>query len=313
MDPAKDGSETLRRIRKVIRRTASKVSVIVLAAMAVSLAGIGCEPASEAPPKSTAPAPEPVQVEPAPQPEPEPQPVAVKPEPEPQPKPEPAADVFDAYRKNLGVPAARVPKLAQAPTVDGKLDDVYKKCEAMTFKFITGQDVKPTAETTAHAVSTDKHLYLFFDCKSPDMDALLADIREHDGQVWNDDCVEIFIDPTNKRQIDGYMHIVINAIKTTAESKGPAGAEDYSWDPKLKLETTVGKKGWTVEVAIPFADLVADPAKMCKVWAVNLNRMAYLIEGNEDTCWSPTETASSHVPSKFGVLWMDAGTVDNTK
>ena len=66
-------------------------------------------------------------------------------------------------------------------------------------------------------------------------------------------------------------------------------------------------------MAIPLKDLVKDPKKLNRVWAVNFNRMAYLIEGNEDTAWSPTGGPSSHVPGKFGCLWLDAGKVDNTK
>ena len=50
-----------------------------------------------------------------------------------------------------------------------------------------------------------------------------------------------------------------------------------------------------------------------KAWAVNFNRMAYLLSGSEDTAWSPTGSGNSHLPSKFGVLLLDAGTIDNTR
>lgn len=232
----------------------------------------------------------------------------------PATKPAEKDKAFEAFKKKQTVPCAKVPLVKKAPKIDGVLDKATKeKATPLTFKFITGGQAKPTAATTVYAVTTKDSLVVFFDCKSPDMDALLADVREHDGQVWNDDCVELFIDPTNKRQVDGYVHIIINSIATTSEAKGPQGAEDYSWNPKLKVKTKIGKKGWAVEVAIPLKELVKDVKKINRVWAVNFNRMAYLIEGNEDTCWSPTGQQSSHVPSKFGCLWMEVGTVDNTK
>ena len=220
---------------------------------------------------------------------------------------------FEAFAKTATVPAMFVPLVSAAPTVDGTMDAAYAKCKPGTFKFLAGGDTKPTAATTVWAVSTKTDLYVFFKCESPDMDSLLKDVREHDGSVWNDDSVEIFIDPTDKREIDGYSHIAANAIGTTAESRGAAGAEDYSWDPKVKVKNVIGKKDWTVEIAIPFADLVKDTAKINKIWAANFNRMAFLIDGNEDTAWSPTGGTSSHVPDKFGALWIEAGSVDNSK
>jgi len=234
--------------------------------------------------------------------------------------PEPVAKVVavsdDALKKlgtKFGVPAVAVPRLAKAPKIDGVLDASYAKATPVTLKFLSGGDAKPTAKTTAWVVSTDKDLVFFVKCESPEMDALLAEVHDHDGQVWNDDCVELFIDPTNRRAMDGYMHLMINSIGTTAEAKGPAGSEDFSWDPKLRVKTARDKKAWTVELAIPFADMVPAGAKLNKAWAVNINRMAYLLEGTEDTAWSPTQTTSSHVPDKFGLLWLAAGKVDNTK
>jgi len=226
----------------------------------------------------------------------------------------PADKAFQAFAKKQSVPTARVPQVKKAPKIDGILDPLYKKeATPLSFRFLAGGQARPKATTTVYALTTDTDLIVFFNCGSPDMDALLADVRDRDGQVWNDDSVELFIDPTNKRAPDGYRHIIINSLGTTAEAKGPGGAEDYSWNPKLRVKTKVGRKAWTVEVAIPLKALVADVKKINRVWAVNFNRMAYLIEGTEDTAWSPTGAASSHVPARFGCLWMEVGTVDNTK
>jgi hypothetical protein len=204
--------------------------------------------------------------------------------------------------------------VANAPKLDGVLDDVYKKVGTpLTFKYLSGGDAKPTAKTTVYVVSTKDALCIFATCETPDIDALLADVREHDGSVWNDDCVELFIDPANKREVDSYMHIGVNSVGTTAEAKGPKGDEDFSWDPKMKVATKVGKKAWTVELIIPFTEMGVKAGKINRVWAVNFNRMAYLLEATEDTAWSPTDGDDSHVPVKFGALWLDVGTVDNTK
>lgn len=222
---------------------------------------------------------------------------------------------YQAYAKKSSVPTLFVPKIDKLPDIDGVMDEVYKKATPIAFKFLAGGDAKPAAKTTAYVVSTATELVLFFKCETPDLSALVAEVRDHDGQVFQDDSLELFIDPANKREMDSYMHIMVNSLGTTAESKGPSGAEDFSWDPKMKVKAKVDRaaKAWFIEMVIPFKDLVANPDKMSKVWAVNFNRMAYLVEGNEDTAWSPTGGSSSHVPTKFGALWLEVGAVDNSK
>lgn len=269
-------------------------STLAVVMLVMTLMGAGCGEKESAPPAT--------QAQPA------------KPEPKPEPKPSPvAAAAFEAFKKAQTVPVARVPMVAAAPEVDGVLDEAYKQATPLKFQFLVGGDSKPTAATTVYVLSTGRELFIFYNCESPDMDSLMAEVRDHDGAIWGDDSIELFIDPSNKRQIDGYVHFAVNALGTTYEAKGPKGDADTSWDPKLRVKTKVGPKAWTVELAIPFAELVKDPAQLTRVWAVNFNRMAMLLEGNEDTAWSPTEGTDSHVPTKFGVLWLDAGNVDNTK
>ena len=223
-----------------------------------------------------------------------------------------AATAFEAFSQASELPVARVPVVAQAPKVDAVADEVYKQATPLQLGFITGGNAKPTASTTVWAVSTADELYMLIRCGTSDPDMLLADVQQHDGQVWQDDCVELFIDPTNERTAD-YMHIMINSIGTTAESKGPVGGLDPSWNPDFRVKAAVGKKEWTVELAIPFSELTGAKGKVNRVWAVNISRMAYLIDGDEDTAWSPIGTTASHTPERFGVFWLDAGNVDNVK
>jgi hypothetical protein len=220
---------------------------------------------------------------------------------------------FEAWAKKQSVPAAFVPLVEKAPELDGALDDTYKLAKPISFQFLAGGAGKPNAKTTAYMVSTADTLFIFLACESPDMSSLVANVRDHDGAVYNDDSIELFIDPANKREMDSYVHVAVNSLGTLYEAKGPADAEDTTWNPKIKAKTKVDKKSWTVEMAIPFDQLVSDVKKLNKAWAMNLNRMAYLVEGNEDTAWSSTGGTSSHVPTKFGALWLEAGKVDNAK
>ncbi len=292
----------------------SRMAVVALAVLAVALAPTGCGKKESGPATTQE---QPTVAKPVTPTKVEAPPVAPKPvmptvvKPLPTPAAMPAA--FAAFQKAQSVPCALVPVVSAAPQVDGVMDEIYNQAAPLKFKFLVGGDAEPTAATTVRVVSTAKDLFIFYECQSPDMDALVKDVTDHDGAVWQDDSIEMFIDPTNNRQIDGYMHFAINALATTYEAKGPKGDADASWNPKMQVKAKIGKKAWTVEIALPFAELVKDPAKMDRVWAVNFNRMAHLLEGDEDTAWSPTGGTDSHVPSKFGCLWLMAGKVDNTK
>ena len=290
-------------------KTTSAMLILTAATVMMALMAAGCGEPEKAP--TTKPTPEPT-VKPVAPPEPvaQPKPVA-PPEPEPLAVQPSAADTaaFNAFAKAATLPVARVPVVLVAPKIDGVLDDAYAAATQLTLSAINGEKVKLNGPTTVHVVSTTDTLYIYARCDTPNPDDLLTDIAEHDGSVWNDDCIELFIDPTNERNT--YAHIQVNAIGTTADAKGNSDDFDSSWEPKIKVSAKVDSKAkaWVVEMAIPLADLVDDVNKINRVWAANFNRMAYLLDGTEDTAWSPTGTDQSHVPEKFGLLWMDVGTV----
>lgn len=219
---------------------------------------------------------------------------------------------FDEFAKKCALPVARAPLVAVAPTVDGVMDDAYKQATPMPFKFLSGQSGVPNGATTAHAVCTADTLFVFFQCAAPNTPKLVANVTAHDGDVWNDESVELFLDPTNRR-VDPIMHILVNPRGTVCEGKDTAGNMDAAWDPKLAVKTVVSKDAWTCELAIPFVELGLKRGEMPRVWAANFNRMARLTGSTEDIAWSPTGSSTSHVPARFGCLWVEAGTVDNTK
>lgn len=219
---------------------------------------------------------------------------------------------FDAFAKSCGLPVARAPLVAKAPVVDGAMDDAYKLATPMAFKFLDGKAEAPKAVTTAYAVCTADTLFVFFQCAAPNTPKLVANVTEHDGHVWEDESVELFLDPANRRA-SPIMHVLVNSKGVTCDGKDTDGDMDTDWDPKLAVRTIVDMEAWTCEIALPFAELGLKSGDVPRVWAANFNRMARLTGGTEDIAWSPTGSKISHVPEKFGWLWVDAGTVDNSK
>ncbi|MBI2298483.1 MAG: carbohydrate-binding family 9-like protein [Armatimonadetes bacterium] len=99
-------------------------------------------------------------------------------------------------------------------------------------------------------------LYVAFECAEDRLNAIQAHVRERDGKVWEDDCVELFLDPgcTGKR----YWQVSVNSVGTVARL-GPDGAR---WDAEVAAAARVEpeRKRWVVELAVPLGELKLAPA-----------------------------------------------------
>jgi len=83
-------------------------------------------------------------------------------------------------------------------------------------------------------------------------------------------------------------------------------ARDHkAWNPTLKVATQVKPDRWTAELAIPFEQLGLTEKPFNKVWRMNLTRVSQA--PYEDTSWCVLGDYNSHVPGRFGYLWVDAG------
>ena len=260
---------------------------------------------------------------------PRPEPKVTQPWPPPReiaPAYQPADDREAEVAGKFGAPAALVQK-ADAPKIDGKLDDaMWQKARPISFRFLTGRAALPEGRTVAKVSCDDNNLYFAFDCSEPDMDRLLVAGQKRDDAVWQGDTVEVFLDPAHEQKADGYYHIAVNPAGVTMDT----GKGDPKWDPDLKVATTKRADGWTVELAVPFKDLGVAGA-VPDVWGMNLTRYRPefatekpkpgtlvphswpvdrpdLLRGAEDTGWSPTFTDTSHVPGNFGHAIVAVGT-----
>lgn len=203
-------------------------------------------------------------------------------------------------------PFARIRCVAKPPVVDGVLDPMYgESATPLTFAFLDGAPGRPREATTAWAVTDRENLYVAFRCEKKDPDKLVCRKTKRDDEVWQDECVELFLDTRDSRE-KNYLHLIVNPAGITQESRGG----DMAWNPEV--QTACGKeagKAWIAEVRIPFKDLDVKTGGGGQVWSLNLNRSARRVEAPgdcEDTAWAPTYTDSSHMPDRFGRFWIDA-------
>ena len=87
---------------------------------------------------------------------------------------------------------------------------------------------------------------------------------QHDGPLWDDDAIELFIAP--RPGDGGYYQFIVNPAGVTWESSGRDAAFSGAWEAK----TDLWEDAWTAELRVPFASLgVAAPGEG-DVWAVNV-------------------------------------------
>ncbi len=186
------------------------------------------------------------------------------------------------------------------PRMDGVLDEeCWRKAEGGSpFTLLYSATEQPREKTTFRAVHDAKNLYLAIECAERDMKNLVLLQTEHDGDVFMDDCVEVFIAPAE--EIMTYYHFVANARGVRYDAR----EFDRQWSEDWEAAATRGKKGWKIELKIPFASLGAAPREG-QAWRLNVDRERHAGGENENSTWSDTgedDSKGFHSTSKFGYL-----------
>jgi hypothetical protein len=180
----------------------------------------------------------------------------------------------------------------------------------------SGNDVSDShLKTIVKTCYDDSTLYFAFVCNDPD---IWTSFTQRDEHLWEEEAVEIFIDVDN--EIESYVEIEVSPANVLFDS--------YIVDPEnidvpqtalfdlpgiktaVNVSGTLNKRDdtddkWTVEIAIPFADLSNENiARVNKETKIKIN--FYRLDQNRDMqrmsyAWSPTG-GRFHKPAVFGKL-----------
>ncbi|MBN1670066.1 MAG: carbohydrate-binding family 9-like protein [Kiritimatiellae bacterium] len=199
-------------------------------------------------------------------------------------------------------------RVAAPPAIDGKLDDAcWREADAQGWFFGYGGDGAAGQQTDVRSVHDARRLYFGFRCRSADLGSLKITVRDRDrGSIWTDDCVELFLQPGGPGR--PYCHFIVNPAATLYDTRSDSSASAWNSQTELACETLreTGPAGhWTVEMAIPFADLGGAPAQ-ADTWRVNYCRTenAY----GELSTWMPLPSGGFAQPERFGRLAFRAPT-----
>lgn len=221
---------------------------------------------------------------------------------------------------SVELPSYLVQKTAEVIQVDGVLSEPAWAAVAdipFIFPWATAE-VKESS--VAKILWDDANLYVGYD----NVDHYIqASVKDFDGSVFKDDCVEIFVAP-DAEDVSQYVGFEMNVLGTLLDytaskaGNGPTKGFDYPWNSDgveiksvLKEQSTLNNnddldRGWVLEMKIPlknFASLQKNPGEKPQTWRANLNRCKGPDRGEYGT-WSSTRTEKPnfHLSQYFGYL-----------
>ena len=187
------------------------------------------------------------------------------------------------------------------PKLDGTLDDpVWQNATLLAMGDVIGPG-KATLTSTVRILFGNTILYIGVECQEPDTGSLKS-VAQPDGELWSDDCVEVFIsaDPDI-----GYKHIGLNPKGTIFDQSCPAGGENnIAWNVPLDCKTHIEKnQRWTATLAIPLKELDAYVGDGLD-WRINVTRCrpARGRDPYTEYSWAILPSTSFHQPAAFGRL-----------
>jgi len=193
-----------------------------------------------------------------------------------------------------------IPKILEAPVIDGKLDEEIWK-QAAVFKdfqrVFAGEHNVPSKPTEAYVAYDEKYLYVAFKCWD-ERDKIRATVTQRDN-VFAEDNVRIFLDTYNDQR-RAYL-LAFNPLGIQQDGNFTEGqGGDYTVDILMESKGLIEDWGWAVEVKIPFKSLRYTAGKG-KLWGFNAARLIHRFN-NEYNSWSPLPQNIPGYLNKIGAI-----------
>ncbi len=200
------------------------------------------------------------------------------------------------------------------PTIDGRLDDPAWQGVQATETFVdtmTGAPASPG--TVARMVWDEEHLYVAFEVED---DYLRATLTGHDAHLWEQDTVEIMLDPGGDGR--NYFELQLSPTQETFDTRYdsrrvPQPFGHVRWDSGMRGATVVrgtvnddqDDEGYVAEMAIPWSAFragspPAEPPRDGEQWRIALYVLDARRQGRGGVGWSPPLVGDFHVPERFG-------------
>ena len=216
---------------------------------------------------------------------------------------------------SASIPRYEVRRASSPITIDGKLDEAAwtVAAPAVTLQFLWESQTGAKQMTYARLLWDGQALYVGFDAEDAD---ITAQFLNRDDPTYQDDAVEIFINPDPKQETV-YYGFEMNARGVLYDYLNYNSRTLFKrWDATgMKIATSVRgtmnvrtdtDNGWSLEASIPWANFeeMSRRPPAGAVWKVNFNRWDGVQPNRRMSIWSDPQNTTSwpHVPSRFGEI-----------
>ncbi len=205
-------------------------------------------------------------------------------------------------------PLAIVARTAAAPIIDGQANDPCWTNTVTCGGFLrVGSTIHAEAPTSVRLCYDERNLYALVQCAEPILNTaqqrrheFAAKITTRDGKVHADDSVVVLLD-TDNAGLQVY-DFTVNALGTISDARDKApdlwATRDVKWNSQATAKGQIGEDEWSVEIAIPFADLGRTP-DVGDAWRACFGRIAKA--RHEKSSWNLSK-AGFHDPVELGTL-----------
>jgi len=199
------------------------------------------------------------------------------------------APAYGAQEKVIAVPRASSPI-----TIDGRLGEPAWAAAGRIPSFEHYRlQMRLKNRTEVRLLYDEEALYVAFACGEANMGAVKASVADHDGGVWDDDCVEVFLDTQGDQA--SFVHFILNTLNTQYDA---LGSDPHGWNPKWEGKVSRWANVWKAEIRIPFRELgLEGPPAPGHSWLGNFCREEQ--PAQELSCWSAT-MGNFDSPGRFG-------------
>jgi hypothetical protein len=211
-------------------------------------------------------------------------------------------EVLSAFNRSV-----IIPHLATPPKLDGVLGPGEWNGAAVIEPFLVPVSTRQGGPETRGWVAVDQtHLYAAFRCTTRPGVTLKLRETQRDSGVCDEDSIEIYICPNFSKPV--YYELSVNSSKTRQDVKYTfdpwTGRQDWrgsdpSWNPDWQVATALTEYGWSVEVAIPLAELGIE-AKGIRPIRVNFLRNL-TSDTPRCTTWTYLPSSNINTPANFGI------------
>ncbi|NLE66279.1 MAG: DUF4838 domain-containing protein, partial [Lentisphaerae bacterium] len=177
--------------------------------------------------------------------------------------------------------------------VDGELKEADWKNADVVTRFKTPGGAQAKYQTAVKLAYDTDNIYIGIECLEPAPDKIKTDIRDHDGPVWEDNDVEIFL---NDPILGGaYFQVLINAAGVVCDGSVQPGQNGItrSFESGAEVKTLLGEDRWFMEIRLPAKPITGGVLTAGSILKINVMRCRVLAENRKE---SETSTWSMGTP-----------------